>query len=308
VRKSLHVLSAAFAMLTLGGCAELDFLQKQADGPDKPPTVSITPAGRNPVRQTNADIQQWCNTLHENKLRARQLYVGKKIAIPAEFGTIRNASIFAEHDYDVSLYATNKTRTRSGDVQILAAAKVNNASDKASNNAALAQFSKGEIVQLAGTVANLTGAGKDCAVHLNNPTFAKLSQTAGITVPQPILQVCESQASGRPLAIDHARLIFKHDEFGALVFSVHQSDIYVPYDIFVHVTYRVSPRTADKVAVAAQKMTQIQTGQNVSISGVITKTARSNIVFQTGTGRFVTNWLTSFTTKTPCIIQMVEKV
>jgi len=262
------------------------------------------PAGQRPAAQTNADLQQWCNTLHDNPLRAKQLYAGKKIAIPAELDAIQPANSFSDDDVIVSLYATNKTRTRSSDIRISTGVKSNNAS----NNAALAQFSKGEIVQVSGTVANMAGKGKGCTVSVNNPTFTKISQTAGMSVPQTILQVCERQESGKPLSLDHARLIFKHDEFGALVFSVHQSDIYVPYDIFVHVAYRVSPRTADKVAVAAQKMTQIQTGQDVSISGVITKTARSNIVFQTGTGRFVTNWLTSFTTKTPCIIQMVEKI
>jgi len=299
--KYLRVLPVFFA---LGGCAELDFLQKQADSPDKPPTVSIAPAGQNPVRQTNADIQQWCNTWHENQLRAKQLYVGKKIAIPAEFDDISPANSFSGDDVIVSLYATNKTRTRSSDIRISTGVK----SDKAANNAALAQFSKGEIVQVSGTVANIRGVGKGCTVSVTHPTFTKIPQTAGMSVPQTILQICERQEKGRPVQIDRARLMFKHDEFGALVFSVHQSDIYVPYDIFVHVTYRASPRTSDKLAAVAQKMAQIQTGQDVSIAGVITKTARSNIVFQTGTGKFVTNWLTSSTTKTPCVIQMVEKI
>jgi len=301
--KYLHVL---LVLLVLSGCAEIDFLQKPQDKSNPPPMVSIAlaPAGQHPAQQTNAEIQQWCNTLHENQLRAKPLYVGKKIAIPAEFGDIQPANSFSDDDYIVSLYATNKTRTRSSDIRISTSVK----SNKATNNAALAQFSKGEIVQVSGTVANIRGAGKGCTVSVTNPTFTKISQTAGMTVPLTMLQVCERQEKGRPVEINQARLIFKHDEFGALVFSVHQSDIYVPYDIFVHVAYRAAPRTADKVAVVAQKMAQIQTGQNVVIAGVITKTSRSNIVFQTGTGKFVTNWLTSFTTKTPCIIQMVEKI
>jgi len=298
----LKFLYAPFILLALGGCAELDFLQKPQGNLDKPPTVSIAlaPAGQNPVGQTNAEIQQWCKIWHENKLRAKQLYVGKKISIPAEFGTIRTASLFAEYDYEVSLYATNKTRTRSGDIRVSAHAK--------SNNAALAQFSKGEIVQVSGSVANITGAGKDCTLNINNPVFTKISQTDGIAVPKPILDMCEKQARGTSLAVDNARLIFKNENFGALIFSVHESDIYLPYDIFVHVVYRVSTRTADKVAAAAEKMAQIQTGQNAAIAGTVNKTSRSNIIFQTGTGKFVTNWLTSFTTKTPCVIQMVENI
>jgi len=301
--KYLRVLLVLFA---LGGCAEIDFLQKPQDNPNPPPTVSITPlpAGQHPAQQTNAGIQQWCNTLHENQLRAKQLYVGKKITMPAALDDIKPANSFSDDDVIVSLYATHKTRTRSSDIRISTGVK----SDKASNNAALAQFSKGEIVQVSGTVANIRGAGKGCTVSVNNPTFTKISQTAGMSVPQTILQVCERQEKGKSIVVDAARLIFKHDEFGALVFSVHQSDIYVPYDIFVHVAYRAAPRTADKLAAVAQKMAQVQTGEDVSIAGVISKTARSNIVFQTGTGRFVTNWLTSFTPKTPCIIQMVEKI
>jgi len=296
----LKFLYALFVLLALGGCAELDFLQKPQNNQNKPPTVSIALAPAGPAGQTNAEIQQWCKTWQENALRAKQLYNGKKVSIPAEFGAIRSASLFAGHDYDVSLYATNKTRTRSGDVRISAGAK--------SNDAVLAQFSKGEIVQISGSVANITGAGKDCTVNINNPVFTKISQTDGIVVPKPILEVCEKQARGQSIAVDNARLIFKHENFGAMVFSVHESDIYLPYDIFVHVVYRVSTRTADKLAAAADKMAQIQTGQNVSIAGVINRTSRSNIIFQTGTGKFITNWLTSFTTKTPCVIQMVENI
>jgi len=177
--KGLHKsLAIALPLLALSGCADFQLPQLPATLPlPKPPTSTPVASVPEPEAELITDsVQTLCKTASANKIRAEDLYLGKRISLRAAFASAQSGFEPAHHDehgrfvdtesiYHVLL--TVKTQGQGLREEAYIHAKIPNTPD---NRRQIAAVSEGQMVSVTGVIESFNFV-LDCSIGLKKARF-----------------------------------------------------------------------------------------------------------------------------------------
>jgi|GEM_PF-2380539 len=177
--KGLHKsLAIALPLLALSGCADFQLPQLPATLPlPKLPTPTPAASAPEPEPELVTDsVQTICKTVSSNKIRAEDLYLGKRLSIRSTFASAKEGFEPAHHDANGRFVDTEGIfrvllTTQSKGIGLREEINIHaNTPNTPDNRRRIASFSDGQTVAVTGIIESFRFM-LDCSIDLKKAVF-----------------------------------------------------------------------------------------------------------------------------------------